>query len=135
MSRFTYDNSDSDSDDESSYLGAQITEIPVKEQIVRAKQSIINLAQGLDLPQILSLKPEDIDSRIEVIRQEQNIQFDPNDTELNNLNKLRENLLQKTRNKGGKRRKSKKYRKSRKQRKTKTKTKRRVRRSYKYKYK
>ena len=131
------DNSDGDNSDGYGYggvpfVGPQITPKSIEDQIKFAKQSILYSAQGLDVAKVASLKPEDIDSRIEGIRQERNIKFDPNDTELNNLNKLRKTLLQEEKEKkGGKRRKSKKYRKSRKQRKTKTK--RRLRRSYKYK--
>jgi hypothetical protein len=132
MIGFNY-NSDSDSDSESNsrggvpFVGPQITEKPLKEQIFHVKRDIINLALNLYIPQ------EKFDSVIEQQMLKYPGQFEPNDTEqakLNNLKKLQILLSQK---KGGKRRKSKKYRKSRKQRKTKTK--RRVRRSYKYKYK
>jgi len=128
----------SDSDDESSYLGAYITPKSIEEQIKFAKQSIINLTEGSDLEKISELPQKDIDSFIEQQMNKKSIPFSQDDTDeakLTKLNELREKLLQEEREKkGGKRRKSKKYRKSRKQRKTK-KTKRRLRRSYKYKYK
>jgi len=125
------------SDDESSYLGAYITPKSIEEQIKFAKQSIINLTEGLDVEETSILPPEEIDSLIEQQMNKKSIPFSQDDTDeakLTKLNELREKLLQEEREKkGGKRRKSKKYRKSRKQRKTKTK--RRLRRSYKYKYK